>query len=154
MSVVRSQQLWSMCLWTRLCTAVPLTPSYRHRWPEISPVWFGIVWAASDRGIWGVYGRSFAWRFQWHHHSRIRHRRPDISLLTHGGGPIGPHWRHHMRLYTLTSTFRILTVRYFKSLINMVLSFFLKSLKSEQLKMRMNSLVALPIFYLNRSFAP
>jgi hypothetical protein len=32
----------------------------------------------------------------------VRHRRPDISPPFHGGGHIGPHLRHHMRLFTLT----------------------------------------------------
>ncbi len=32
----------------------------------------------------------------------VRHRRPDISPLFHGGGPIGPHLRHHMRLFSDT----------------------------------------------------
>ncbi len=35
----------------------------------------------------------------------VRHRRPDIPPFSHGGGPIGPHLRHHIRLYTLTFTF-------------------------------------------------
>ena len=34
----------------------------------------------------------------------VRHRRPDISPPFHGGGHIGPHLRHHMRLFTLTPT--------------------------------------------------
>jgi hypothetical protein len=34
----------------------------------------------------------------------VRHRPPDISPPFHGGGPIGPHLRHHMRLFTLTPT--------------------------------------------------
>ncbi len=145
MNVVRSQRLWSMCLWTRLWTAVPSNSHVRHRWPEISPVWFEIVWAASDRGMWGVYGRAFAWRFQWHHRSRVR----DIAVNSRRR-PYQP----ALATVHATSTFSILTVPYFKSLITIVLSFFLKSLKSEPLKIRINSLVALPIFYLNRSFAP
>ncbi len=35
----------------------------------------------------------------------VRHRRPDLSPPFHGGSPIGPHLRHHMSLYTLTSIF-------------------------------------------------
>jgi hypothetical protein len=32
----------------------------------------------------------------------VRHQRPEISPPSHGGGPISPHLRHHMRLFTLT----------------------------------------------------
>jgi hypothetical protein len=35
----------------------------------------------------------------------VRHRRPEIPPFSHGGGPIGLHLCHHMRLYTLTSIF-------------------------------------------------
>jgi hypothetical protein len=35
----------------------------------------------------------------------VRHRRPELPPFSHGGGPIGPHLRHHIRLYTLTFTF-------------------------------------------------
>jgi hypothetical protein len=34
----------------------------------------------------------------------VRHRRPDISPPFHSGGHVGPHLRHHMRLFTLTPT--------------------------------------------------
>jgi hypothetical protein len=34
----------------------------------------------------------------------VRHWRPDISPPFHGGGHIGPHLRHHIRLFTLTPT--------------------------------------------------
>ena len=35
----------------------------------------------------------------------VRHRRLELLPFSHGGGPIGPHLRHHIRLYTLTFTF-------------------------------------------------
>ncbi len=35
----------------------------------------------------------------------VLHRRPELPPFSHGGGPIGPQLRHHIRLYTLTFTF-------------------------------------------------
>ncbi len=36
---------------------------------------------ASDQDVWGVYGCSFSWRFQWHHRRLWPLRRPEISPI-------------------------------------------------------------------------
>ncbi len=62
------------CLWSRLCIGRfndTIDGRVRPRRPEVSLVWFGVALAtsgASDQGVMGVvYGRAFAWPFQWHH---------------------------------------------------------------------------------------
>jgi hypothetical protein len=48
---------------------------------------------------------SFLWGFNDTIGDLVQHRQPEIPPFSHDGGPIGLHWQHHIRLYTLTFTF-------------------------------------------------
>ncbi len=62
-------RVWG-CLWMSLFMAVRIQLSaavsdldgLRYR-----RFWFEVVLAASNQGVWGVYGCAFSWRFQWHY---------------------------------------------------------------------------------------
>ncbi len=76
--------------------------------PELSLISLKVVLAASgasDQDVWGVYGCIFSWRFQWHHQRPCPTSAAGDTTVSHGGGPIGPHLCHHIRLHTLTSIF-------------------------------------------------